>query len=196
MYNFFILSGFMINVLSVKTVNTAFFASDLGTLISPFVFAYMDILTETKGKSFANRTVKSMGVVYCIMSCLLLIVSRIPSSNADIDSAFFLILGNNWRFIFASLVATILGGICNNNLMHTIKGRYTVRAICSSIVGQLVDNSLFTVIAFAPVLGHAWELSWLVIIKNIASVTAIELMIESLIIVPVEGVYLKKKRGL
>lgn len=61
------------------------------------------------------------------------------------------------------------------------------------MVGQLVDNTLFTVLAFAPVLGHAWELSWIVIIKNITTVTVIELVIESFIIVPIENLYLKKR---
>lgn len=192
MYNFFILCMFMINVLSTKTINLPFLSCDLGLLLSPFVFAYMDIMTETKGEKYANKVVKSMGVCCCLMSFLLLIVSKIKTGNEEVDNAFALILGNNWRFIIASLCATIIGGICNNNLMKQIKGKYTVRAIGSSVVGQFVDNTIFTVLAFAPVLGHAWELEWIIILKMILTVTLNEVIIESILIVPLENLYFKK----
>ena len=57
--------------------------------------------------------------------------------------------------------------------------RFFLRAAFSTLIGQLVDNALFMVLAFAPIGLSLYEMAWFDIMTSVFSGTVIELVIES-----------------
>lgn len=77
--------------------------------------------------------------------------------NFLLDSgAFSSILGTTLRISIASFTAYVIGSLTNSGIMVWLKNKFPkslfVRAISSTIVGQLLDNALFATIAFLGVL--------------------------------------------
>lgn len=127
-----------------------------GTLLSWLVFAAMDITTEVWGskraiKSFTIATAANICVV-ALMNILLLL----PAGSPEGAQAIRTISAAGLRLTAASAIAFWVGNYINTKVFARMKRRHTgtkgyeVRAIVSTILGQLVDNLLFNVLAFAP----------------------------------------------
>ena len=56
---------------------------------------------------------------------------------------------------------------------------FFLRAAVSTLIGQLVDNAVFMVLAFAPVGLSVYEMAWYDILTAVLSGTVIELVVEA-----------------
>jgi len=72
------------------------------------------------------------------------------------DSVYFATgIGNTWRIVLASLTAFTVGKYVNDRLFTHFKGSHTgmqgfkFRAMASSIIGHVLDTTIFILIAFA-----------------------------------------------
>ena len=54
-----------------------------------------------------------------------------------------------------------------------------MRAAFSTLIGQLADNAIFSILAFAPIGISLYEMAWKDITSSVLSGTVIELVVES-----------------
>lgn len=176
------------NILAVKT-----FALDsipittAGTLISWAVFACMDIVTEVKGAKYAVKTFSLGLLINIIWNLVCRIAILIPGDNSFVDGCYEVVLGTGWRITAASALAFWIGNCINTSIMSGMKrlnnkGGFCARAVLSTLAGQLTDNILFYVLAFAPVgIAGTIEKTWGCLLLIAAATTLIETLVEWLV---------------
>ena len=98
------------------------------------------------------------------MNLLMVIVFSIVIASPAPDhwknqEAFQVVLGSTPRVLFASLLAFIVGDYVNDNVFRKMKEKHKddhkkfgLRAILSSLCGELVDSLIFLPIAFIGIL--------------------------------------------
>lgn len=152
----FITAYLTANIMAVKIIaigNLAIF--DAGTIIFPLSYMLGDVLTEIWGYRGARR------VIVLAALCNIILVSftslglllPVPSYDAALSDAYSVVFGYVPRIVFASVIAFLVGELVNARLMVKIKswtaGRHLwIRTIGSSVLGHLLDTSIFVIIAF------------------------------------------------
>jgi len=145
------------NVMAVKIMDV-FGTSllDSGTLIFPFAYMLGDVLTEIWGFRTARKVILICFMCNVILMAATAVATLIPSPAylSETAGAFNTVFSYMPRIVAASLCAFLAGELTNSWLMIKIRektGRrfLWVRTIGSSVVGQLLDSSIFSVIAFA-----------------------------------------------
>ena len=131
-----------------------------GILFFPISYFFGDILTEVYGYAHDRRA------VWCGFGALLfaavmasVVVSLTPAPgeyNSSLQSGLELVFGNTWRIVAGSITAFWMGSFVNAYVLANLKvwtqGRKLwLRTIGSTAAGELVDSSLFYVIAFAGI---------------------------------------------
>lgn len=145
------------NILATKQIDIAMFTVTTGILVSPLVFIIQDVVAEIYGYKDAKRMVLIGFLMNFIGVLLFTLAIHIPSSAYWFNQeAFTTILGTTLRITIASFIAYIIGSLTNSKIMVVLKKKYPkslfIRAISSTIVGQFLDNALFSIIAFYGVL--------------------------------------------
>lgn len=180
------------NILAVKTFGTSVLAITTGgTLISWLVFACMDVITEVFGRKKAIKTFTGSAIFNILFNVICWIAIIIPGTSTFINEAYTTVLGTGWRIAIASIIAFLLGNFVNTQIMYVMKVHskdsrnskgFMARAILSTVLGQLVDNGLFYLVAFAPlgIIGTV-ENSWQMIGTLVLCTTLIETLVESVV---------------
>jgi uncharacterized integral membrane protein (TIGR00697 family) len=183
----FLIGSVMQNILVVKTFE--FFGIPIlgaGIVLTWFVFACSDILTECMGEKFAFRACLGGVAINLIWSAITWLCIHIKGDNAYVAECYALVLGSSLRITISSAIAYIGGSYLNNHIMDRLHKRdgekkYYFRAILSTAVGQLFDDYVFWFLAFAPFGWSALEKSWQMIaflpILSAAAETVIEAVI-------------------
>lgn len=141
------------NILATKQIDIAIFTVTTGILVSPIVFIIQDIVAEIYGYKEAKKVILLGFLMNFIGVILFTLAIHLPSSQFWTNQqAFSSILGTTFRISIASFTAYIIGALTNSKVMVMLKEKFPnslfVRAISSTIVGQLLDNALFACIAF------------------------------------------------
>lgn len=152
-------AGFLIvmNALATKQFDIAIGTVTTGILVSPIVFMAQDVATEVFGYKTARRMILTGFAIMAIATALFQLAIIIPPSPFYANQeAFATIFGSVPRIVFASFLAYTIGSLVNAKVMAWMKQRWGGslfgRAITSTFVGQLLDNAIFGVVAFAGVL--------------------------------------------
>jgi len=194
---FFVSVLLISNVASTKIVDLKWFTFDGGTLLFPLSYIFGDILTEVYGYK------KSRGVIWLgffmalLMSVVFIVVGKLPADASwGNQVAYDAILGLTPRIVLASLVAYFFGEFSNSFILAKMKiwteGRWLwARTIGSTLVGELVDSTLFILIAFAGILPNSLLLT--LIISNYIFKTGIEILFTPVTYKVVK--FLKTKEG-
>lgn len=145
------------NILATKQIDIGVFTVTTGILVSPIVFIIQDIIAELYGYIEAKKMVLLGFMMNFIGVILFTLAIYLPSSAFWFNQqAFSSILGTTFRISVASFTAYIVGSLTNSKIMVKLKERFSkslfFRAISSTIVGQFIDNALFSFIAFYGVL--------------------------------------------
>ena len=128
-----------------------------GILFFPISYFFGDILTEVYGYAHDRRAVWcGFGALLfsAIMSSVVIALTPAPGEyNTALQSGLEVVFGNTWRIIAGSMLAFWSGSFVNSFALAKLKiwteGRHLwMRTIGSTAVGELVDSSLFYVIAF------------------------------------------------
>lgn len=162
----FLIGSVMQNILVVKTFE--FYGLPIlgaGIVLTWFVFACSDILTECMGEKFAFRACLGGVAINLIWSAITWLCIQIKGDNAYVADCYALVLGSSLRITLSSAIAYIGGSYLNNHIMDKLHKRhgerkYYFRAILSTAVGQLFDDYVFWFLAFAPFGWSALEKSW------------------------------------
>lgn len=158
------------NVLAGKLVYTGIVIFGVDIMFPSAVVAYAitflmtDIIGEEFGGQEAKKTVLYGFIMQAIGSILILLGQFLPALDPEVQSAYLLILGQNWIFVIGSLVAYwasqswdvfVFQKIRNKFLKDTgsNKQRWIWNNV-STATSQIIDTFLFIGIAFG--LGFGW----------------------------------------
>ena len=136
-----------------------------GALAYPFTFLCTDIIGEIWGKEKANIAVKGGFICQLFSTALIILVRYFPATDASMQESYVTLLGQNWVFVVASLVAYICSQTIDVKLFHTIRDKYIKKHGStkggkwiwnngSTMTSQLVDSIVYVFIAFG--FGFGW----------------------------------------
>ena len=128
-----------------------------GVLFFPISYIFGDILTEVYGYGRDRRVVWAGFGALAFASLMAWVVISLPPARTQFMGAYQShlegVFGNSWRIAAGSMIAFWAGSFSNSYVLAKMKlwtqGRWLwTRTIGSTLVGELVDSSLFYVIAF------------------------------------------------
>lgn len=155
---FFVSVLLISNIASTKIVDFGWFTFDGGTLLFPLSYIFGDIMTEVYGYKKARNVIWLGFVSALVMSIVFMVVGALPpAADWGNQAAYDAILGLTPRIVLASLFAYFCGSFSNSFILAKMKiltkGKLLwTRTIGSTVVGELVDSTLFILIAFWGVL--------------------------------------------
>jgi uncharacterized integral membrane protein (TIGR00697 family) len=175
---FFVAVLLISNVASTKIVQLGWLTFDGGTLLFPLSYIFADILTEVYGFARSRATIWLGFISALVMSLVFILVGVLPAApDWGNQAAYDAILGLTPMIVIGSLVAYFCGEFSNSFILAKMKvwteGKHLwARTIGSTLVGQLVDSTLFILIAFGAFLPGSLLLT--LIISNYLFKVAIE----------------------
>lgn len=177
---FFVSVLLISNVASTKIVDFGVFTFDAGTLLFPLSYIFGDILTEVYGYKKTKKVIWLGFFMAFLMSFVFIVVSYLPpATDWPYQEDYQNILGFTPRIVFASLVAYLLGSFSNAVVLAKMKiwtngNKLWARTIGSTLIGQLIDSTIFIFIAFFGVLPNALILT--LIISNYVFKSLVEII--------------------
>ena len=194
---FFVAVLLISNVASTKIVDFGWFTFDGGTLLFPLSYIFGDILTEVYGYKQSRKVIWLGFFSALMMSAVFYIVGQLPPAPEwGNQEAYNAILGATPRIVLASLIAYTCGSFSNSMILARMKvwtkGKYLwARTIGSTVVGELVDSTLFILVAFLGVLPPALLVT--LIVSNYIFKTLVEVAFTPLTYKVVR--FLKREEG-
>jgi len=146
------------DVTAGKLIDVFGFPVSVTVLFFPITYIFADILTEVYG--YAN----SRNVLWTVMICSILaglvytiVVGLAPSQIFNSNDAYSVVLGQVPRVLVGGWLAVFLGDISNNFALAKLKiitsGKYLwLRTISSTVIGELINTSVFYFIGLFGVL--------------------------------------------
>lgn len=158
-WSLYAVSVVMKNIFATKTWRIGFLQAPAGYIFEPITFIAQDVEAETRGYKSARAMVWWGFALNLLVAVTAWIAIILPNAGApEVQTAFEIVLGNVPRILLASLTAYLVGGTLNVRIMTELKARGSrslfTRVIVSTIFGQLVDNLLFSSIAFFGVMPY------------------------------------------
>jgi hypothetical protein len=162
------------NIQVMKTIQVFGFVTALGNIIYGSTFLVTDILCENHDKKDARRAVWIGFFVLITVTILMqLCLLFVPDASDSLSPALSQIFGFLPRITIASLTAYIISQNFDvwlyNKIKQSTKGKFLwLRNNGSTMVSQLLDNIIFTWIAFIGLFGlFGWQqlFEWPIIIS-------------------------------
>ena len=195
MFAVYCIVAILMNIFAMKTIGTRNIAiCDGGLTISWIIFLISSIVTEVWGKDKARKMFTITTFLNLIFMILGRLIVELPVPNgveyAIQNEAFTRIFSNGPRTILSSIIAFYIGNWINVEVIDKLRAKFNnnsaghiiFRAVFATLVGQLVDNALFTVLAMGPFGISVYEIPWGGIASIVLVGTCIELAVESLIV--------------
>mgnify|MGYP006274747297 CR=1 FL=1 len=157
------------NIGATKFIDFGFIKTDGGAFLFPLTYILGDVLTEVYGFKAARRVIYTGFGLGALAGFTFWLVQIAPAASEwPNQAAFEAILGFVPQIVFASIIAFLCGQLSNSWTLIQIKKRTDgkklwARLIGSTIVGELVDTVVFTVIASLGRLSFEEFLNYLVV---------------------------------
>ena len=161
-------------------------AFDGGTLLFPISYIFGDILTEVYGYKRSRRVIWTGFLCLALASGTFWLVQHLPGETSwqeyAGDASYAAILGGmaTGGIVLGSLSGYFIGEFSNSFVLAKMKvltnGRWLwLRTISSTLVGELLDSTVFVLVATA--LGvFPWELLTTLVVTNYLIKSGIEAM--------------------
>ncbi len=142
------------NILASKILSVGpTFSITAGALVFPVSYIINDIFAEVYGYEKTKKIIIFGFIMNLFMTLIITLAIVIPSpvwyKNSE---AFKTILGSTPRNFIASLLAYLIGSLVNAKVMVVMKSnkknKFGVRAILSTVFGELTDSCIFVLVAF------------------------------------------------
>ncbi|HBH1634566.1 TPA: queuosine precursor transporter [Clostridioides difficile] len=151
----FVTSLVVSNIVAGKVIDISGLIVPAAVVAYPLTFLCTDVIGEIWGKEEANRIVKR-GILMQLFSLLLITIAiYLPSASfaTEYSSNLKVVLGQNVRFVLASLIAYILAQSNDVFIFHKLKNKFNgkhkwLRNNASTMLSQLIDTSIFITIGF------------------------------------------------
>jgi len=147
------------NVIGGKQMSLLFGISvTAGGLTFPFTYILSDVFSEVYGYKWSRITAYLAFVCNLFLALYCLFAIQMPPAPFyQNQEAYASVLGNTPRMLFASLTAYLIGDWANDRVFQMMKDKhgqkhFSLRAIVSSVVGELTDSLIFTPLAFAGIM--------------------------------------------
>lgn len=142
------------NIAAFKVVEVFNITVAAGTLVFPVSYILGDIFSEVYGFKSTKKVIIMGFLCNALMILTFLIAIKLPYPNYFINQeAFETVLGSTPRMFLASICGYLVGGLSNSYLMSYIKEHSKIkflwfRTISSTIVGEILDTTIFLFIGF------------------------------------------------
>lgn len=143
------------NVVAGKVVQ--FWGVTLPAAVVSYAFTFLctDVISEKWGKEKATQAVKFGFIAQIFAAGLIFTAQHLPVAPfaQGTQEAFNVILGQNWRFVLASLTAYLVAQNSDVYTFHAIKKitgekHKWLRNNGSTMTSQFIDTAIFITIAF------------------------------------------------
>lgn len=145
-----------------------------GIICFAAAFLISDVINELYGKDLGKQAIYIGFIAQIICSCLIALIILLPGADSEMTTAFDLVMKVNFWSVVASLISFLSASFVDLKIFHAIKSKLQnpkykwVWNNLSTIIGQLVDTTIYVIIAF----GFGHKLLW-----TQATVTTLGLMI-------------------
>jgi hypothetical protein len=193
----YVVVAVMMNIFCMKALSfgSSVIICDAGLLISWGVFLISNVIVEVWDERTSLVLVSFAAIVSFSVMLLALLIVRIPTlpEYQDQADAFAKVFSNGPRTIVASVVAFWTGNFINTHIIYKVRMKHQrektdnniyffLRAAFSTLIGQLVDNAIFMILAFAPIGLSVYEMNMYDIMTAVLSGTVIELVVETCLV--------------
>lgn len=154
------------NVLSGKIVSFGEYVVLPAAVVTyAFTFLITDIIGELYGKKKAAQAVMFGFIAQAFASAMILMGKYLPVAPfaQETQQAYETLLGQNWRFVVASLVAYLAAQTLDVWIFHFIRGKTGVRHKwlrnnASTMSAQFIDTVIFITIGFLGAVPSIWAM--------------------------------------
>ena len=141
------------NVVAGKIVMIGQITLPAAVVSYAFTFLCTDIISEKWGKKKATQAVLYGFAAQIFAALLILMAQHLPVAPfaKETQEAFNIILGQNWRFVLASLTAYLFAQYSDVYVFHFLKEKFEskwIRNNGSTMTSQFIDTAIFITIAF------------------------------------------------
>jgi uncharacterized integral membrane protein (TIGR00697 family) len=159
-------------------------------LVFPLTYVLSDVFSEVYGYKWSRFTCY-LGFGMNLLMALVLQLSIVLPYPAywENQAQFKTIFGTSFRVLIASFSAFIVGDFINDKVFEVMKkkskNKFFLRAILSSVVGQVTDSVIFCSVAFIGVMS----------INDMLMLLAAEIMLKTayeILILPITNIVVKK----
>ncbi len=146
------------NLGATKLIALGPIITDGGAILFPLAYIFGDVLTEVYGYKYARRAIWTSFGVMLLAILAFSIVRYLPAAPEYADQqAFESVLGFFPQIVVASLCAYLVGEFVNSYVLARLKVRTKgkklwLRLVGSTFIGQLLDTTIFALIAFGGIL--------------------------------------------
>lgn len=142
------------NILANRLIQVGPWSLDAGNLLFPVTYILSDVFSEVYGYRWSRRVTWWAASMNLLFALLVALANKLPAPEYFDPNPFQVALGSSFRIVVASLVSYVVGDLVNDRVFRKMRrGKqvmqgFPFRAFVSSFVGQLVDSTLFVIIAF------------------------------------------------
>ena len=137
----------------------------VGVICYPVTFLVTDIIGEIWGKHESKLAVRFGFICQLISTGFIIIARYLPAADPEMQEHYVALLGQNWIFVVASMVAFLCSQSWDVFVFHTIRDKYIQKHGSrkggrwlwnngSTIGSQLIDSVIYVIIAFG--FGFGW----------------------------------------
>lgn len=159
----FITSLIIANVVAGKVLQLGPFIVPGAFILYAFTFLCTDLMSELYGKDEAIKMVK-VGFFASLFSAVMIFLTQyLPAAPfaQEQQSAYEILLGTNFRFVIASMLAYYVSQTWDVMVFHKIRlktgyRKKWLRNNASTMTSQLLDTGIFITIAFWGIVPNIW----------------------------------------
>ncbi|MBQ0035111.1 MAG: queuosine precursor transporter [Bacteroidales bacterium] len=166
----FVVSIVISNVVGCKVIDLGFSIAGIPLLLSggaityAFTFLCTDIIGELWGKYEANAAVKRgfIGQIFAI--ALIFATMYTPTNDATMQAAYEKLLGQSFMFTVGSLAAYYCSQKWDVWIFHRVRdyfgGKQNLRWVwnnASTLTSQIIDTTIYALVAFGIGCGWLWQ---------------------------------------
>ncbi|WP_283171139.1 queuosine precursor transporter [Curtanaerobium respiraculi] len=172
------------NIITNKQLDFLGLALPAGSLLIPVDYIIGDLVAEVYGFRDARRIILLAFAMNALAVAFFMLALALPGfSTFTAQASFETVLGTTPRILVASLTAFAVGSLSNAKIMQVMhardgESRLAWRCIASTLVGETLDMTVFSLLAFAGVL--PWNVILQMIVLNSVVKVAIEIALYAL----------------
>ena len=192
----FVVSVVIMNLAAAKTIvmtDPSWLGITGGLLLSWIPFLCMDVVVKTYGAKAATKlNIFGLFINLCCIGIYQLVATIQVGGDPSTYAAFNATFSQTWQIFVASSIAFVVSGIINNITNVSIgkffqknpdgKAAYVTRTYISTMLGQFVDNFVFTALAFLVFfklsIGTSLGWTWLTVLGTATFGAILELAME------------------
>lgn len=170
----FITSLVIANVVTGKILNIFGLIVPGAFILYAVTFLMTDLMSELYGKEEAKKLVKVGFIAAVFSSIMIYLTSLLPAAAfaGEAKEAYQILLGTNFRFVFASMTAYYLSQSWDVWFFHKLgkltKGKHKwLRNNASTLTSQIIDTVIFITVAF---IGNVPAIGWMIISQYIVKI--------------------------